>query len=148
MIASHIQSELLQAVLAGRRTYEPIVGAFDGAVSGTPEEVSAWLRVILCYLIAPRVAAFNPADYRHHNIDQNFQIELEHAGSLPTFITMTNHGDRRVVRLDWSDRKLTFAPSGPGDVIRVVVLRTTDARSDLIHWLTWAVADFFGEEDE
>lgn len=148
MIASHIQSELLQAVLDGRTTYEPIVGSFDGPVTGTPEEVSAWLRVIVCYLIAPRLAAFNPADYRGHNIDPNFQIELEHAGHLPKFLTMTNGDGRRTVPMDWTDRTLLISPSGFSTEPRTVVLRTTDAKGDLIHLLISAVAGYFGEEDD
>lgn len=143
MRASHIQSELIEAIDAGASIYGPIHGPFQGPLTAEDQEVAAFFKAVVSYVIAPRLAAFDPADYFGETIDPNFEIHLfTQAGhALPVGIGMTNWRVSKTIQVFWEKQSVWIE----GEAIS---LASSDARQDVIHALAWAVANFFGEEDE
>lgn len=144
MRASHIQSELIEAIDAGAPAFGHAIGALKGSLADAkPADTTSFVRALVSYLIAPRLAAFDPADYFGETIDPQFELELitPNGAPFPAAIGMTNWREYRTVRLSWSDHSVAVND-------RVISLAAPDAREDLIHWIAWAVAEFFGGEDE
>lgn len=146
MRASHIQSELVDAIDTGAPALEKAYGSIKGALTTeTPTLIGTWLRMVLIHLAAPRLAAL--AGDAGYAIDPDFKIELDFKPGInepPRAIVLANYSRVSTIHLSWGDGNVYVG----GDQARTVDLTSADARSDLIHWLTWAVAGFFGEEDE
>lgn len=140
MRASHIQSELVEAIDNGASRFESY-GPFNGPMTGDDSDLSNFMLVVVRYLIAPRLAEFNSSDYFGETIDPACEVNLiTKAGeALPIGVGMTNWKAFKAIPISWSDKSVSVnghvIPRGAGD------------KRDLIHWLTWAVAEFFGEED-